>query len=247
MRSRTKAILTVDFEDAFQTTVDLGINCESLPCCLWHILVYFFSGSLVSHRFREIMDLLQASGKCPPDVSVLLVAIAAALHAHGVELRATVCRLLWRRLLRILRERPLLKSFGDDQDVGYRHTRRLAFFFFMFTHRCTSLPDVAGDHYGIDYILKYVQRYRRVELALPAFGPCGEGDFDFDHDIEIDPVTEALAALFVDWNSAYDAVKAVGGAIRDGQNVNVELLLRVISPTFTHFVREGIQFVACPL
>jgi hypothetical protein len=197
----------------------------------------------VSHRFSQIIDLLQAAGKCPPDVSILLAAIAAALHAHGLEPHANVCRALWQRLLSILRERPVLESFGADQGIAYRHVRRLAFFFFMFSHGCTSLPDIAADHYGIDYIWRYAQTYRQLQLTLPAFGPCGESDIDFDHDIELDPVTVALAALFVDWNSAYDAVKAVGGAIREGQNVNVELLLRVISPTFTHFVREGIQFV----
>jgi hypothetical protein len=136
-----------------------------------------------------------------------------------------------------------LVSFGEDQEIARRHARRLAFFFFTFAPGCGSLPDVAADHYGIDYIVRYVESYRPLGFGLPAFGPFSEGDaaFDFDRDVNLDPVTEKLAALFVDWRSAHDGVKAVIGAIRRGQNVNVELLLRAISPTFAQFVREGID------
>jgi hypothetical protein len=82
--------------------------------------------------------------------------------------------------------------------------------------------------------IRVCRTYPRLALTLSPFASAGEGDVDFDREIELDSETKSVAAaLFVEWNSAYDAVTAVVRPIRDGQNVNVELLLPVISPTLT--------------
>jgi hypothetical protein len=115
--------------------------------------------------------------------------------------------------------------------------RRLALFFFTFRDRRRSLPDIDGDHYGIDYIVKYVQQYRPLVIRLPPFGPVDEHALDF----EIDPVTERFAKMFKNWMTVYDATKAVAKSIREGQNVNMYLLMKLIPPVFTRFVTEGLK------